>query len=140
MMKLKNEVAPSPSDTTIPGLSQRRVWKAPDVTSHSLVVLTLPRLYLTPMTGEPKTEVIGQLQTVRMVDAFLGPLATAIDLHAVRADIARHDRGRPRVAFRVLPQNLTGHLEGKPVFHPLLVPAAALHKTKSLFHGWFLPE
>ena len=84
MMKLKNEVAPSPSDTTIPGLSQRRVWKAPDVTSHSLVVLTLPRLYLTPMTGEPKTEVIGQLQTVRMVDAFLGPLATAIDLHAVR--------------------------------------------------------
>lgn len=84
MLKYQNEVAPSPSDTTIPGLAQRRVWKAPEVTSHSLVVLTLPRLYLTPMTGTPKTEVIGQLQTVRMVDAFLGPLATAIDLHTVR--------------------------------------------------------
>lgn len=84
MLKLYNEVAPSPSDTTIPGLAQRRVWKAPDVTSHSLVVLTLPRLYLTPMTGSPKTEVISQLETVRAVDAFLGPMATSIDLHTIR--------------------------------------------------------
>jgi hypothetical protein len=84
MISLPSEVVPSPSDTTIPGLAQRRVWKAPDVVSHSIVVLTLPRLYLTPMTGAPKSEVIGQLQTVRMVDAFLGPLATVIDLHTVR--------------------------------------------------------
>jgi hypothetical protein len=84
MLKFPSDVATSPSDTTIPGLAQRRVWKAPEVTSHSLVVMTLPRLYLTPMTGEPKTDVVGQLQTVRRVDAFLGPLATAIDLHAVR--------------------------------------------------------
>ncbi len=84
MFKIQNEVGASPSDTTIPGLAQRRVWKSPEVTSHSIVVLTLPRLYLTPMTGTPKTEVIGQLQTVRRVDAFLGPLATAIDLHTVR--------------------------------------------------------
>lgn len=84
MLKLQTEVAPSPSDTTVPGLTQRRVWKAPQLLSHSLVVLTLPRLYLTPMTGAPKTEIIGQLQTVRLVETFLGPLATAIDLHAVR--------------------------------------------------------
>jgi hypothetical protein len=84
MLKFSNEVATSPSDTTVPGLAQRRVWKAPEVTSHSLVVLTLPRLYLTPMTGEPKTEVVDHLQTVRLVDAFLGPLATVIDLHTVR--------------------------------------------------------
>lgn len=84
MLSFPIEVASSPSDTTVPGLAQRRVWKAPEVVSHSLVVLTLPRLYLTPMTGTPKTEVVGQLQTVRMVDTFLGPLATVIDLHTVR--------------------------------------------------------
>ncbi|QEL14691.1 hypothetical protein [Limnoglobus roseus] len=84
MLKLPDEIMAAPSDTTIPGLAQRRVWKAPDVTSHSLVVLTLPRLYLTPMTGSPKTEVISQLETVRAVDSFLGPLATAIDLYTVR--------------------------------------------------------
>jgi hypothetical protein len=84
MLKLYDEKFAAPSDTTIPGLAQRRVWQAPDVTTHSLVVLTLPRLYLTPMTGTPKTDVISQVQTVRAVDAFLGPLATAIDLHTVR--------------------------------------------------------
>ncbi len=84
MLSFPAEVVSSPSDTTVPGLAQRRVWTAPEVVSHSLVVLTLPRLYLTPMTGAPKSEVVGQLQTVRLVDAFLGPLATVIDLHAVR--------------------------------------------------------
>ncbi len=93
MLKLPTENAASPSNTTIPGLAQRRVWKAPEVTSHSLVVLTLPRLYLTPMTGSPKTEVISQLETVRAVDAFLGPLATVIDMHTirrVRLELAEH--------------------------------------------------
>lgn len=84
MPKLQHDVVSSPSDTTVPGLAQRRIWKSPEVLSHSLIVLTLPRLYLTPMTGTPKSEVISQLQTVRMVDTFLGPLATVIELHQIR--------------------------------------------------------
>lgn len=84
MMSFHAELAPSPSDTAVPGLAQRRIWKAPDLLSHSLVILTLPRLYLTPMTGAPKSEVLDQLLSVRMVDTFLGPLATIIDLQTVR--------------------------------------------------------
>src|SRR5438132_457398 len=30
---------PAPSDTAIPGLARRRVWAAPDVTSHSLLLV-----------------------------------------------------------------------------------------------------
>jgi hypothetical protein len=73
----------SPSDTAIPGLVERRIWKAPELTSHSMVVLTLPRLYLTPMTGVPKTEVLGQLQTSLEIDKLLGSYATSIDLHTI---------------------------------------------------------
>ena len=103
MLKFQTEVAPSPSDTTVPGLAQRRVWKAPEVLSHSLVVMTLPRLYLTPMTGAPKSEVVGQLQTVRMVDMFLGPLATAIDLHAIRR--VKYELAASRVTIDHFTQN-----------------------------------
>lgn len=78
-----------PSDTTIPGLARRRVWKAPEVESHSLVVLTLPRLYLAPAAGEPKPEVVAAIERGADVEAVLGPLATAVELAAVRR--VRHD-------------------------------------------------
>jgi hypothetical protein len=74
----------SPSDTTIPGMSRRRVWSAPEVTSHSIVVLTLPRLYLTPLIGPPRPDLLAAIETAPVVEAALGPLATSIDLAAVR--------------------------------------------------------
>src|SRR5579883_3013751 len=78
-----------PSNTTIPGLTRRRVWKAPEVLSHSLVVLTFPRLYLAPMTGEPKPETVAAIENGADVESVLGSLATAIDLIAVER--VRHE-------------------------------------------------
>jgi hypothetical protein len=65
------------------------VWTAPDVRSHSLVVLTLPRLYLAPMTGEPKPETVAAIERGGDVEAVLGPLATVVELAGVRR--VRHD-------------------------------------------------
>lgn len=73
-----------PSDTGIPGLARRRVWAAPDVVSHSLIVLTLPRLYLAPPGPPPKPELVAALESAVDAEAALGPLATAIDLASVQ--------------------------------------------------------
>jgi hypothetical protein len=75
-----------PSDTGIPGLSRRRVWTAPEVVSHAVVVLTLPRLYLAPAGGAPaKPDAVAALETARDIELVLGPFATTIDL----ADVTR---------------------------------------------------
>src|SRR6478735_1579689 len=74
---------PLPSDTAIPGLSRRRVWAAPEVISHSLVVLTLPRLYLAAPTGDPKPEQIAALDKVFDIEAVLGPMTTTIELNSI---------------------------------------------------------
>jgi hypothetical protein len=78
-----------PSATAPPGLARRRVWAAPAVRSHSLVVLTLPRLYLAPPAGEPKPETVAAIERGGDLEAILGPLATVVDLAAVRR--VRHD-------------------------------------------------
>lgn len=83
-MPLLTSPTAQPSNTNPPGLVRRRVWSAPDVKSHSLVVLTLPRLYLTPMTGIQKPELIAAIEQGADVDTILGPLATVVHLHAVR--------------------------------------------------------
>lgn len=94
---------PLPSDTAIPGLARRRVWAAPDVSSHSLVVLTLPRIYLAPPVGEPKPEKIAALEKSLDIEAVLGPLTTSIELASiqrVRLDLMRNtvriDHDHPR--------------------------------------------
>ena len=101
---------PQPSATTPPGLARRRVWAAPDVRSHSLVVLTLPRLYLAPPTGAPKPETVAAIERGGDVEAVLGPLTTAVELAAVRrvrldlltntlhVEYAAGDRGQAGVA------------------------------------------
>jgi hypothetical protein len=43
-------------DTTLPGANARRVWSAPDVVSHGMIVITLPRLYLLPKPVEHPDE------------------------------------------------------------------------------------
>jgi hypothetical protein len=75
---------PLPSDTAVPGLTRRRIWAAPEVVSHSLIVLTLPRLYLAPPTGEPKAETLKALERAFDVESLLGPLSTTIDLASIR--------------------------------------------------------
>jgi hypothetical protein len=78
-----------PSATAPPGLVRRRVWAAPVVRSHSLVVLTLPRLYLAPPAGAPDPQTVAAVERGGDVEAALGPRATVVDLAAVRR--VRHD-------------------------------------------------
>jgi hypothetical protein len=73
-----------PSDTEFPGLSRRRVWSHPELKSHSVAVLTLRRLHLAPLSGEPKPGVLAAIDKGADLDDLFGPLATVIDLPAVR--------------------------------------------------------
>ena len=94
-----------PSDTAIPGLARRQIWASPEVTSHSLVVMTLPRLYLAAHAELPTSETIRAIEKTLDVEAVLGPLATSIDLaqiervrldlihNKVRIDHAANDGG-----------------------------------------------
>lgn len=71
-------------ETTIPGHTRRRVWAHPDVTSHSLVVLTFEQLCLAPLAGTPKAELVAAVEAGGDLDHLLGPLAVVVDLVAVR--------------------------------------------------------
>lgn len=71
-------------DTTAPGATRRRVWAHPDVSSHSLVLLTATRLYLAPLAGVPKADLVSALENGGDPDELLGPLAVVVDLGAVR--------------------------------------------------------
>lgn len=72
-----------PSETTIPGLTRRRVWANPDVRSHSLVVLTMVKLHLAPPAGTPRPELVQALDQGGDVEALLGPLSTVIELRTI---------------------------------------------------------
>src|SRR5262245_44081802 len=73
-----------PSDTTVPGWALRHVWAAPELASHSVLVLTLPRIYLAPGTEPPKPERIAVLEKSYDLETTLGPRTTAIDLASIR--------------------------------------------------------
>jgi hypothetical protein len=66
------------------GTSRRRIWKHPALTSHSLLVLTPDRLYLTPLAGDPKPETVAAAEAGADLDDLLGPLATVVELATVR--------------------------------------------------------
>ena len=51
-----------PTDTTLPGETRRRIWAAPEVQSHSLVVLSALGLHLAPSMGVPREETVTALQ------------------------------------------------------------------------------
>lgn len=70
-------------DTTAQGFSRRRTWAQPELTSHSLLVLTFDRVYLAPLAGaNPETR--GAIESGADPDVVLGPLAVVIDLIGVR--------------------------------------------------------
>lgn len=73
-----------PPETTLPGVTRRRVWAHPELCSHSLCVLTFDRLYLAPLAGSPKPETVGAVEAGADLDLLLGPLTTVLDLDAVR--------------------------------------------------------
>jgi hypothetical protein len=72
------------ADTTIPGLSRRTVWHAPEVCSHSLLVLTPARLYLAPPGGRPGPEVVAAVENGADPEAVAGSPVTVVDLTSVR--------------------------------------------------------
>jgi len=64
--------------------TKRRVWACPELSSHSLLVLTADRLYLAPAAAEPKPETLATIQSGGDLEQLLGPLAITIDLVSVR--------------------------------------------------------
>jgi hypothetical protein len=74
---------PPPLEVAVSGHTRRRVWKHPELKSHSLLVLALDRMHLAPLTGDPKPETIAAVEGGADLDDLLGPLATVIDLTTV---------------------------------------------------------
>src|SRR4051794_33053509 len=75
---------PPAAETATHGQIRRRVWKHPELRSHSLLVLTTDQLRLTPLAGDPKPETVAAVEQGAGLDEVLDPLATVIDLSAVR--------------------------------------------------------
>jgi hypothetical protein len=69
---------------TVPAQGKRRVWTHPELTSHSLLVLTPECVYLAPLAGDPKPETLAAIQSGGDLDAILGSLTTTIDLVSVQ--------------------------------------------------------
>ena len=68
----------------VPARARRRTWQHPELTSHSLLVLTFDRLHLAPLAGKPKPDTITAANAGADLDDLLGPLATVVDLSSVR--------------------------------------------------------
>ncbi len=86
------QIPPGP-DTTVPGQLRRRVWTAPAVRSHSVVCLTLSKLYVAPANATLKPEAAKAIETSFDLEESFGPLATVINLPSVvrvRLDLLRH--------------------------------------------------
>lgn len=77
-------IPPAPVDTVAPGLTRRRVWQAPAVRSHAMVALTLSRLYLAPASFKVSGAIVETILGGADLESVFGPLATVIDLPAVR--------------------------------------------------------
>lgn len=104
-------VEPQPMEVS--QTSRRRVWFHPELESHSLLVLTADRVYLAPLAGSPRPEVVAATAAAAAggadLDDLLGALATVIELAAVRRvkldllsnalliDISRSGRAKSRI-------------------------------------------
>ena len=73
----------APVDTSPPGTTRRRVWQTPAVRSHSLLALTLTKLYLAPAGPPPKPETVSAILNGANLDDAFGPFGLSIDLPAV---------------------------------------------------------
>ena len=75
---------PSPLEAAVPAQSRRRAWSHPELSSHSVLVLTFDTLHLAPLTGSPRPEMLAAIDAGANLDGLLGPLATVIDLEAIK--------------------------------------------------------
>ncbi len=71
----------SPLDTTLPGEARRRIWSSPDIISHSLITLTLAKIYFA--SGKTKAETVQNIQAGADLEETFGPLATVVDLSTI---------------------------------------------------------
>jgi hypothetical protein len=60
------------------------MWTHPELSSHSVLVLTFDRFYLAPLTGTPKSTTLGAIEAGADLDDLLGSLTTVIDLENIR--------------------------------------------------------
>ncbi len=72
-----------PLETTLPGHTRRRMWSYPELSSHSVLVLTYDRFYLAPLAGTPKSTTLAAIDAGLDLDDLLGPLTTVIDLDKI---------------------------------------------------------
>jgi hypothetical protein len=77
-------ITASPLDAARAAQARRRLWQHPDLTSHSLLVLTFEQVYLTSEAGIPKPEVVTAVEAGADLEQVLGSLAVVIDLVSVR--------------------------------------------------------
>ncbi len=70
-------------DTSIPGLTRRRVWSAPSVVSHSVLALTFQKLYLAPAGVNLRADTEATIINGGDLEAIFGPLGTVVDLSKV---------------------------------------------------------
>ncbi len=91
-------VAPPPSmaDTTLPGLTRRRVWSAPAVLSHSLLALTFQKLYLAPAGQPVRPDIAKTIENGGDLESIFGPFGTVVELASIN-----------RVRFDLLKNSLT---------------------------------
>lgn len=75
----------APIDQTLPpGFAKRRVWVAPQITSHAAVILTPIRIYLAPGNSPPPADLVAAVTAGSDPAQVFGPLITTINLGAVR--------------------------------------------------------
>jgi len=68
-------------DTMLPGEARRRIWSAPDIISHSLITLTLAKLYFA--SGKTKADTVQSIQAGADLDETFGPIATVVELSTI---------------------------------------------------------
>lgn len=95
-MKALEQAKPVAVETGIPGLTRRRVWTAPEVTSHSLLALTFQKLYLAPTGAQLRPDTAATIINGGDLEAIFGPFGTVVDLSKVT-----------RVRFDLLTNGLT---------------------------------
>ena len=77
-------------DTTVPGMTRRRIWLAPAVQSHSLIMLTLTKLSVAPATVTVNPHLVQRIQNGADIEATLGEFVTTIEIssiHRVKFDL-----------------------------------------------------
>ena len=105
---------PGPFHAAVTGQARRRVWARPDLQSHSLLILSADRLYLSPIDATLESELVAAAEAGADPDELLGPDATVLELGSIR-----------RVKLDLLANELTIRSGGATGPNPLTVVFAS---------------